>query len=333
MTQHTDETLPTIELAENEPASEAIPEPVAATPADDTVFGKPDDFDAFWDEIDADLVAIPANPEETETPLYSTEFATTYNVKITSVGPYRISAFVSIPHGEGPFPALFLAPGYASVVTPPPYQDRQRYVVMSLRYRGTRGSDWPYAGKFPGMLTDGIADPHSWIMRGVIADALRGFEYLLSRPEVDPARVAINGADSGLFVAARRPLAKAIAVGAGFWYRMQEASAATEAYPLEEINDYVRTYSRERDAVMRTLSYFEPLHHASRVTARVLLANDNPEWFAPLAASLGSTQEHYPMTHEGQLDRDTVENWLADQLGAEHLPRIWVPEEIGEWSS
>ena len=45
-----------------------------------------------------------------------------------------------------------------SVVTPPQYEDRQRYVVMTLMYRGTRGADWPYAGAFPGMLTDGIAD-------------------------------------------------------------------------------------------------------------------------------------------------------------------------------
>jgi len=298
-----------------------------------TIAGKPDDFDAFWDEIETDLAAVPANPEETELPLYSTEFSTTYSVRLTSIGPYRISAFVSIPKGDGPFPALFMAPGYASVVTPPPYQDRQRYVVMSLRYRGTRGSDWPYAGKFPGMLTDGIADARTWIMRGVFADAIRGFEYLAARPEVDPERIAINGTDSGLIVAARRPQVKAMAVSGAFWYRMQEMVQATEAYPFEEINDYVRTYPDERDAVMRTLSYFDPRHQAERVTARVLLANDQPEWFAPLAGALGGEHEHYAVTHEGQLDRDTVENWLADQLGAEHLPRIWTPEEIGSWSS
>ena len=114
---------------------------------------------------------------------------------------------------------------------------------------------------------------------------------------------------------------------------MWESSAATEAYPLEEINDYVRTYPNERDAVMRTLSYFDPLHHAKRITANVMLAHDNPEWFAPLADSLSGPVEHYAVTHEGQTDRDAVENWLADRLGAARMPRIWKPEEIGSWSS
>jgi cephalosporin-C deacetylase len=320
--------VPDVEPAENEPAAEARAEPVATAPHQ-----TPSDLDTFWDEIDAELAVTPANPEETVIPLYSTDFSTTYGVKFTSIGPYRISAFVSVPHGDGPFPALFLAPGYASVVTPPPYQDRKRSVVMSLRYRGTRGSDWPYAGKFPGMLTDGIDDPRTWIMRGVVADALRGFEYLVSRPEVDPARVAINGADSGLFVSARCEGVAAQAVSASFYYRMREAHAATEAYPLEEINDYVHTYPERLDAVHRTLSYFDPLYLAGQVTARVLVAGDNPDWYEPLVGALGGPVEHYAVTHEGQTDRDAIEGWIADQFGAERLPRTWTPEAIGSWSS
>ena len=328
MTNH-DNVIPEIEIAENEPLAETLVEPIKSGPLPPA----PDDLAAFWSEIDAELAAVPANPEATEIPLYSTEFSTTYNVKLTSIGSYRISAFVSVPHGAGPFPALFLAPGYASVVTPPAYQDRQRYVVMSLRYRGTRGSDWPYAAKFPGMLTDGIDDPKTWIMRGVIADALRGFEYLASRPEVDPTRIAINGGDSGLFVSARRSGVAAQALSASFYYRMAETHAATEAYPLEEINDYVRTYPDKLEAVRRTLSYFEPAYLANTISATVLLAGDNPDWYGPLESALGSPVERYDTIHEGQTDRDAIEGWIADRLGAERLPRIWTPEAIGPWSS
>jgi cephalosporin-C deacetylase len=322
------EVVPEIEPAENEPATATDPASTGQQVQD-----PPADLDAFWDEIDAELAATTANPEETAVPLYSTEFSTTYSVRFTSIGPYRISAFVSVPHGEGPFPALFLAPGYASVVTPPSYEDRKRYVAMSLRYRGTRGSDGPYAGRFPGMLTDGIDDPRTWVMRGVIADALRGFEYLVSRPEVDPARVAINGPDSGLFVSARRRGVAVQALSASFYYRLREAHAATEAYPLEEINDYVRTYPRKMDSVQRTLAYFDPLYQAGRITARVLVAGDNPEWYEPLVNAFGGPVEHYAATHEGQTDRDAIEGWIADHLGAERLPRSWTPEAIGPWLS
>src|SRR5665648_612264 len=103
----------------------------------------PADFDAFWNGVDAALAAIPAAPEAEASALHSTEFSTTYKVRLTSIGPYRFEVFLSIPDGEGPFPALMLAPGYASVVTPPSYDDRMRYVAMSIRYRGTRGADKP----------------------------------------------------------------------------------------------------------------------------------------------------------------------------------------------
>ena len=86
---------------------------------------------------------------------------------MTSIGPYRIAAWLSIPNGDGPFPALMLGPAYGSVVTPPHYDDRARYVALSLMRRGTRHADWPYAARFPGLLTDGIADPGSWQPRTI----------------------------------------------------------------------------------------------------------------------------------------------------------------------
>jgi cephalosporin-C deacetylase len=79
----------------------------------------PAGFDAFWDRMDADLAAVPAAPESEISPLHSTDHSTAYKVRLTSIGPYRIEAFLSIPDGEGPFPALLLAPGYGSVVVPP----------------------------------------------------------------------------------------------------------------------------------------------------------------------------------------------------------------------
>ena len=66
----------------------------------------PDDFNAYWDHVIAELAAIPPAPEVEEIPLRSTDFATAYGVRLTSIGPYRIYAYLSIPHGDGPFPAV-----------------------------------------------------------------------------------------------------------------------------------------------------------------------------------------------------------------------------------
>jgi cephalosporin-C deacetylase len=299
----------------------------------------PADLDAFWDAIDAELAAIPAAPESEANALHSTEFSTTYRVKLTSIGPYRIEVFLSIPDGEGPFPAIMLAPGYGSVVTPPSYDDRMRYVAMSIRYRGTRHADKPYAAKFPGLLTDGIEDPNLWKFRGIFADTLRAYEYLAALPMVDRDRIAINGSDAGVIVAARRPGVTALSVATPFFYRLRDLYPNTETYPFEEINDHLRAFPDQGDAVNRTLGYFDPIHHAAKVTADTFVcvgdagATGGPEWMAPLIQALGGAVEQYPVTHEGQTDYDAVDRWIAQQQGVDPRPRTWQPQDIGPWSA
>src|SRR5262249_53244357 len=144
---------------------------------------RPSDFDDYWDAVDRDLVAVPAAPELELAPRRSTDFATAYNLRLTSIGPYRIFGFFSVPKGSGPFPALLYAPRYGSVNQPPHYDDRQRYVCLSIMHRGQRLADQPFAASYPGLLTHGIDTPRGYIYRGIVADCLRGAEWLASRPE------------------------------------------------------------------------------------------------------------------------------------------------------
>jgi len=299
----------------------------------------PADLDAYWDAIDVELAAIPAAPESEASALHSTEHSTTYRVKLTSIGPYRIEIFLSIPDGPGPFPALLLTPSYGSVVTPPSYDDRMRYVAATIRYRGTRHADKPYAAAFPGLLTDGIEDPDRWKFRGIFADTLRAFEYLVGLPMVDPEHVAINGTDAGVIVAARRSGVSALSVNAPFFYRLADLYPIAEAYPFEEINDHLRAFPDSVHAINRTLAYFDPLHHAAWVTADTLVsvgdagAPGGPEWMAPLIQALGGAVEQYAITHEGQTDYDAVDRWLAQQQGVDPRPRMWMPQDIGPWTA
>src|SRR5262245_49455959 len=160
----------------------------------------------FWQETLGALARYPARPEIELLPLRSTPFAQLFGVRLTSLGPYRLFGYLSIPAGTGPFPAIYYAPKYQSVLEIIPQGtanlQRSRYVTFSLAGRGQRNADTPYAAMFPGLLTDGIESAASYVFRGIAADSVRGLEYLLTRPEVDSSRVVVVGNDLALITAA-----------------------------------------------------------------------------------------------------------------------------------
>ena len=57
-------------------------------------------------------------------------------------------------------------------------------------------------------LTDDIDQAASYIFRGIVADSVRGLQFLLTRRELDPARVVVMGNDMALLTAARSAAAR-----------------------------------------------------------------------------------------------------------------------------
>jgi cephalosporin-C deacetylase len=296
---------------------------------------RPVDLDEYWQRVEAELAALPAAAEEEALPLRSTDDADCYTVRLTSTGPYRLFAYLSVPHGDGPFPALYQVPRLMSVVEVLqqgwPQARRSRYVTFSLAFRGQRNADQPYAAAFPGLLTDGIEEPEGYIFRGIVADVLRGLEYLVSRPEVDPMRVAAVGAnDLALLLAALRPQVTHLVSSVGPFYNVR-AAASRGDYP-EEIDDYLRTYPDRAEPVLRTLDYFDPRHQAMRIKAACLLwsgpegSTHGPEWLQPLVKAMAGSVEVQPSFQSRYRDEKLQEDWLTRQLGfAEPIyPEAWL---------
>ncbi len=286
-------------------------------------------FDSYWAAVDSELAHYPAAPELEVLPLRSTAFATVYALRLTSIGPYRIFGYYSVPHGDGPFPGLLITPRYGSVNHLPHYDDRRRYAALVLMHRGQRLADQPFQASYPGLLTMGIDHPSSYIYRGIVADCLRGAEFLLARPEIDRGHVAISGDDLALITAARRPAFSTAQISGLMFYRMLEACQRTEAYPLEEINDYLRTYPEQRAAIAHTIAFFDPQYHAAAVQATTLLTVGDPgslggpEWLKPLSDLLGDHAQHYAVTHEGAVDADWLDAWLSQRMAVPPMPRLW----------
>ena len=296
---------------------------------------RPSDFDTFWQAVLAELSQVPAAPEVEEIPLRSTDFATAYGVRLTSIGPYRIFGYLSIPAGAGPFPARYFLPRYGSVadLVPQGTSNGQRgsYVTFSICVRGQRLSDSPHASGFPGQLTDGIDDPAGYIYRGIVADCCRGLEYLAQRPEVDTRRIAAIGTDLALIAAALCPRITHLVCTPVIHHSALERAAYTQAYPLEELNDYLRLYPDRQQQVADTLAYYDLRPFAPTVEATTLLMAEAPggaldaTGLESVARSIRGRVELHESANSGYQDGAFSETWLSEQLGVSEpsLPRHW----------
>jgi len=295
----------------------------------------PPDVPDYWRQTLAELTRHPARPELEAIPLRSTAFATLYGVRLTSVGPYRLFGYLSVPTGTGPFPAIYYAPKYQSVLEIIPQGtanlQRSRYIVWSLGGRGQRNADSPYAAMFPGLLTDGIGDAATYVFRGLVADSVRGLEFLLTRREIDPTRVVVVGNDLALIAAALGSGATHVVTAPALFYRTAELAARTQAYPLEEINDYLRAFPRRAEAVRRTLAYYDLRALAPGVSARTLLMAGAPGSLldAPALQALVDSLPGGATVHESEQStyRDGLysEQWIAAQCGITDVQSI-LPE-------
>ena len=299
-----------------------------------TAYERPTDFDTFWQGVLADLAQLPMAPEVEEVPLRSSDYATVYGVRLTSIGPYRIFGYLSVPKGQGPFPARCFLPRYGSVSDLVPQGtangQRRHYVTFSLSVRGQRRADSPYAASFPGQLTDGIDDPNTYIYRGIVADCCRGLEYLAQRPEVDTGRIAAIGTDLALTSAALCPRVTHLVSTPVIHHRALERAAGTQAYPLEELNDYLRLYPERRERMANTFNYYDLAGFAPTVEATTLLMADSgangvrADYLELVAQAINGPSQLRESEHSNYKDGAFAEVWLSERLGVEPcLPPHW----------
>jgi cephalosporin-C deacetylase-like acetyl esterase len=184
---------------------------------------------------------------------------------------------------------------------------------------------------FPGLLTEGITSATAYIFRGIAADSVRGLEFLLTRPELDPRHVVVVGNDLALITAALHPGATHLVTAPALFYDTVDMARQTTAYPLEEINDYRRAFPAQTEAVQRTLAYYDLRAFAPRVRATTLFMAGAPgsllagQALAPLTRALQGQVTVRDSEQSSYKDGLYVETWMAAQCGIQEVQHI-LPE-------
>ena len=286
---------------------------------------KPQDFDQYWKKVEDELASIQPAAERTELHLRSAPEAKVYGLKLTSLDHYRIFAYFCVPSGKGPFPVIYRLPNYGSVVHIPPFEERCKYISVALCHRGQRLSDQPFAAKYPGLLTSGLDSKRNYIYRSIVADCLRVMDYLVSCDDVDSQKISLVGGDLALFTAALRDSASVLFYTPSLFYKALHKATATQNYPLEEFNDYLRSFPESIDQISQTLAYFEPMNFASRVKSEVMLMEESEGDANDLAVSFAREIERSGSKHSSYKDGVVLAEWLSKKLqtGETLVPMHW----------
>ena len=288
-----------------------------------------DSTDRFWQETEAALAEFPVDVRLDRDDFSSQADWDIYQMRYTTADGFRLFAWLSVPKGRGPFPAIIRMPDYGSVHDIVYTSLRERAVVMNPTFRGQRRSDQVFQAQFPGLLTEGIEAPESYVMRRVFADILRGVDALSVQGEAQLQDVALTGSGLGgalaLAAAARRHSVHAVAANTPLALGNPVSLEPGLGYPLAELDDYIRLYPTRRDAAVQNAADLDVLQIADKITAPVLLSagiNDRsscPLGFGEeLAAKIPDCDlrvYHGAAEGGGHEHAQIQTSWLADKLG------------------
>jgi len=293
---------------------------------------KPKDFDAFWLEVLEEAAKVPLAPKTVAEPLRSSDDIEVFQAFYNSLDNVRVAGWYCLPRKRpAKVPGILAMPGYNSDPSIPKEWARRGYAALMVAPRGKLRSRLQFDPGYPGLLTHNIVDHNTYGYRGFFVDAWKGIDYLLNRPEVDASSIGVTGSSQGggltLTTAAIRPEVRAASASAPYLCGITDAIDLTQTYPYQEINDYLRLHPESTQDVHKTLSYFDGINFADRISCPILVnigLQDNtcpPETGFAVFRSIGSEdkklytfdkQGHDAGRHEHE---ETVEEFFKAHLG------------------
>ena len=175
---------------------------------------RPEDFDAFWREVRAELDAVPVELlEQVAVPIpgyvssrdyFEKKGVRLYDVKIACAGGMPVSGYLALPAtmtaGACPGSVTFMgAPGHLALVWAPISTAAAGGIGLVINAHGhENGRDEAYIAAFRKTMGPWFGDdPRKVYIRGMALRAMRALQYIKSLPEWNGRDLTVGGPSMG----------------------------------------------------------------------------------------------------------------------------------------
>lgn len=246
---------------------------------------EPNDFEQFWIESLYETKAFELKP----TFIKYDSYLKTLDVYDVSFGGYkgqRVKGWLILPRNtEGKLPCVVEYVGYGGGRGYPHdwlFWASAGYAHFVMDTRG-QGSTWRIGEtpdidecgnpQFPGFMTKGILNKHTYYYRRVFLDAFRAIETVLHHPLVDSKNVVLTGGSQGggiTIAAAYLAMLsgidiKLLLIDVPFLCHFKRALEVTDSFPYAEIKNFLKVHRDKENLVFDTLSYFDCVNFSAHL--------------------------------------------------------------------
>ena len=238
----------------------------------------PDDFDSFWAETRGEAAEVSVGFDRRHTSFQPLD---THTVELLEFHGKETSlqGWIATPKAvSGPLPGFLWIPAYGREShLPNEFSTREGLVSMSFNFHGHAAFHKEVYKPERGYFAEGVADPKTWIFRRMAQDSLIAMGVFASQPEVDANRLAVAGLSQGggmaIWVGANSDMPRKVVADMPFLSNMGETlTQEVYRYPLKELFDYAETLEGGMATILRTVSYFDTAHQATRLTKPTLVS-------------------------------------------------------------
>jgi cephalosporin-C deacetylase len=242
---------------------------------------EPPDFDPFWAQTLSTSRSLPLNAQFKPVDI-GLRLIETFDVTFNGYGGQPIKGWLLLPRERsGSLPCVVEYIGYGGGRGQPLdwlVWSNAGYAHLVMDTRGDTPDPEPDGANahFPGFMTRGILNPHTYYYRRVFTDAVRALEAAQAHPAVDPGRIAVTGGSQGggmaLAVAGLAPAVAVTMPDVPFLCHYRVATELIDTNPYFELTRYCRIHRDKVDQVFNTLAYFDGVNFAARANCQALFS-------------------------------------------------------------